>query len=162
VPLVKHLSCIEAAYVAGIIDGEGTITLTRNHSGENRRPVLSVSSTERPLLLYVQSVIGAGRITNKVCARAHHTPSFAYVVSGRQALAVLTQVAQHLRTYKAARARLLLEEYVLVTPRNGRYNADQREARRLFEARFFALSVRAPAQKSGSAGNPGEFIRSAA
>jgi hypothetical protein len=73
VSIVKQLSVSEAAYVAGIVDGEGTITLTRTHRGENRRPLLSISSTESALLLYVQSVIGAGRITNKACARAHHT-----------------------------------------------------------------------------------------
>jgi hypothetical protein len=144
---VKQLSVSEAAYVAGIIDGEGTITLTRTHRGENRRPLLSVSSTESALLLYVQSVIGVGRITGKACSRAHHTPSFTYVVSSRQALAVLSQVVQYLRTYKYARAQLLLEEYAAVTPRNGRYSAEQRTARQRFEERFFSISVRAPSKK---------------
>ena len=66
---LKRLSETEAAYLAGIIDGEGTVTLTRTHRGENRRPVVSISSTELPLLLYVRSVIGAGRITGKVRAQ---------------------------------------------------------------------------------------------
>jgi hypothetical protein len=145
---VNQLSVSDAAYVAGIIDGEGTITLTKIHRGENRRPVVSISSTESPLLRYMKSVIGVGRITNKVCSRLHHTPSFAYVISGRQALAVLSQVAEYLRTYKAERARLLLAEYVSVTPRNGRYSLDQLAARENFENRFFAISVRAPSKKS--------------
>jgi hypothetical protein len=149
VSIVKQLSVSEAAYVAGIVDGEGTITLTRTHRGENRRPLLSISSTESALLLYVQSVIGAGRITNKACARAHHTPSFTYVISNRQALAVLSQVAPYLRTYKSSRARLLLDEYASVTPRNGRYSPEQRAARQQFEDRFFAISVRAPSIKPG-------------
>ena len=143
---VNQLTTAEAAYVAGIVDGEGTITLTRNHRGENRRPLLSISSTESALLLYVQSVIGVGRITNKACARPHHTPSFAFVVPGRQALAVLSQLAQYLRTYKAERARMLLQEYVSVTPRNGHYSSAQREARKRFEERFFEVSIRAPAK----------------
>jgi hypothetical protein len=147
---VKQLSESEAAYVAGIIDGEGTITLTRTHRGENRRPVLSVSSTESPLLHYIQSIIGVGRITGKVCSRPHHSPSFTYVVSGRQALDVLGQVVAYLRTYKCARARLLLAEYVAVTPRNGRYTANQRAAREHFENRFFEIAVRAPSMKSAT------------
>jgi hypothetical protein len=73
---MNTLSDVEAAYVAGIIDGEGTITLTRTHRGENRRPVVSISSTELPLLSYVQSVVGAGRITRgksaACCERAAH------------------------------------------------------------------------------------------
>ena len=88
---MKTLSEVEAAYVAGIIDGEGTVTLTRTHRGENRRPVVSISSTELQLLTYVQSVIGAGRITGKVCAREHHSPSFAYCITSRQALALFAQ-----------------------------------------------------------------------
>jgi hypothetical protein len=36
---MKMLADIDAAHVAGIIDGEGTITLTRTHRGEKRRPV---------------------------------------------------------------------------------------------------------------------------
>jgi hypothetical protein len=150
VSTIKQLSVSEAAYVAGIIDGEGTITLTRTHRGENRRPLLSISSTESALLLYVQSVIGAGRITNKACSRPHHTPSFTYVISSRQALAVLSQVAQYLRTYKLSRARLLLDEYASVTPRNGRYSPEQRVARQQFEDRFFAISVRAASLKPGA------------
>jgi hypothetical protein len=148
-PLIRQLSEIEAAYVAGIVDGEGTITLTRTHRGEGRRPVVSISSTELPLLQYIQSIIGAGRITTKVTARHHHSPSFAYVVSSRQALALLAQISAYLRTYKLQRCRLLLDEYLAVTPRNGRYTSAQRAAKELFETRFFALSVRAGTNRGG-------------
>jgi LAGLIDADG-like domain len=141
--LMKTLSEVEAAYVAGIIDGEGTVTLTRTHRGENRRPVVSISSTELQLLTYVQSVIGAGRITGKARAREHHSPSFAYCITSRQALALLAQVYPFLRTYKSRRACLLLEEYQRVTPRNGRYTAELLAARAQLEARFFAISTRA-------------------
>ena len=78
---IKRLTSSEAAYIAGIIDGEGTVTLTRTHRGENRRPIVSIRSTELPLLQYVRDVIGAGRITSKARARTHHSPSFAYCVS---------------------------------------------------------------------------------
>jgi hypothetical protein len=85
---MKMLADIDAAHVAGIIDGEGTITLTRTHRGENRRPVVSISSTELPLLAYVRSIVGAGRITSKACARPHRSPSFAYTVTSRQTLSL--------------------------------------------------------------------------
>jgi hypothetical protein len=121
-PCVRRLQDSEAAYVAGIIDGEGTITLTRIHRGENRRPVVSISSTERPLLEYVRLVVGAGRITNKRRSRTHHSASFAYVISSRNALCLLSQVTRYLHTYKFDRANLLLTEYLRLTPRNGRYS----------------------------------------
>lgn len=140
---MNTLSEVDAAYVAGIVDGEGTITLTKTHRGENRRPVVSISSTELPLLSYVRSVVGAGRITGKMRTREHHSPSFAYCVTSRQALHLLEQIAPFLRTYKCKRASLLLQEYVRLTPRNGRYTAEQLAARADFEARFFAISTRA-------------------
>jgi hypothetical protein len=139
---LRRLSDTEAAYVAGIIDGEGTITLTKTHRRENRRPVISISSTEMPLLRYVQAVVGAGRITRKMRTREHHSPSFAYAISSRQALALLARVTPYLRTYKSQRAQLLLSEYLLVTPPNGRYTPEQQAARRDFENRFFAISTR--------------------
>jgi len=146
---LRELSEAEAAYAAGIVDGEGTITLTRMHRSEGRRPVVSISSTELPLLQYIRSIIGAGRITGKVTARDHHSPSFAYVISGRQALTLLARISPYLRTYKLQRCRLLLDEYLAVTPRNGRYTCAQRAAKELFEARFFALSVRAGTNRGG-------------
>jgi hypothetical protein len=85
--------------------------------------VVSISSTELPLLTYVRSVIGAGRITGKVRSRDHHSPSFAYCITSRQALQLLAQVTPFLRTYKSARACMLLENYTRLTPRNGRYTA---------------------------------------
>ena len=47
---VKALTAIDAAYIAGLIDGEGTITLTRKHRLENRQISISISSTEKQLL----------------------------------------------------------------------------------------------------------------
>jgi len=107
--------------------------------------VVSISSTELSLLLYLRSVVGAGRITSKVRARDHHSRAFAYTIYSRQALTLLGRVWPYLRTYKAGRACLLVEEYVRVTPRNGRYTPHQRAARQAFEQRFFAKSVRAKA-----------------
>jgi len=70
------------------------------------------------------------------------------VITGRQALAVLSQVAPYLQGYKLERARLLLAEYVASTPRNGRYTAIQKAKRAEFERRFFAISTRARSMKS--------------
>lgn len=42
---VRKLKLTDAAYITGLIDGEGTITLTRERRGENRRLVVSISNT---------------------------------------------------------------------------------------------------------------------
>jgi hypothetical protein len=48
---------------------------------------------------------------------------------------------------------LLLDEYLAVTPRSGRYTSAQRAAKESFEARFFALSIRAGTNRSGQSLN---------
>lgn len=103
-----RLSPTDAAYFAGIIDGEGSISLTRLHRGQNRQLALSISNT----------------------------------VANRQALALLVQVAPFLKSYKAERAQLVIDHYVRLTPRNGKYSDALRVERFEFERRFAAISMR--------------------
>jgi hypothetical protein len=118
----QPLSAQDAAYIAGLIDGEGTITLTRKHKNENRQLAVTISSTERCLLEFVQQSAGVGKITNKRTAKSHYAPSFAYAVYNRQALALLDQIQPYLRSYKANRGELATSDYLRMTPRNGQYS----------------------------------------
>ena len=129
----RTLQPCEAAYLAGLIDGEGTITLTRRHRNENRQLVVSISNNERPLLDYVKHTIGAGRITAKRTHSPNHAPSYTYCIDNRQALALVRQITPFLQTYKAERARLILQAYVSHTPRNGKYSSQQQQLREEFE-----------------------------
>ncbi|MFN4218196.1 MAG: LAGLIDADG family homing endonuclease [Candidatus Bipolaricaulia bacterium] len=69
---VRALTAAESAYLAGLIDGEGTITLARKYKGAHRHLLVSISNTERPVLEWVQRVIGAGRITTKRIYKSGH------------------------------------------------------------------------------------------
>jgi len=130
---VKNMSQTDAAYIAGLVDGEGTVTLSRRHRSENRHVVISISNTDRPLLEYVLNSVGAGKITNKRTSQTHHTPSYTYTISNRQALALLSQILPYLKTYKAKRSDIILRDYIRLTPRNGRYTPDIKQARTSFE-----------------------------
>lgn len=130
----RQLSSSEAAYIAGLIDGEGTVALSRKHAADNRQLCISISNTERALLDYVLNVAGTGKITTKRVTHSKHTPSFTYAVYNRQALSLLNQVTPYLRTYKRKRAELILRDYVRLTPRNGKYTEPMRRERFTFEA----------------------------
>jgi hypothetical protein len=138
----RRLPAHVASYVAGLIDGEGTVTLCRRHSNENRQLVVSVANTELPILQFLIDHIGTGKITRKRAVSAQHTPSFCYSISNRQALDLLGQVAPYLRSYKRLRTKLILARYKSVTPRNGKYSSAARINRALFEREVLALSVR--------------------
>ena len=135
----NKLSLTEAAYLAGLIDGEGTITLSRRNRNKYRALVVTVSNTELGILKYVQAITGVGKITNKKIVKPTHTPSFTYQVANRQALDILGQIAEYLRSHKAARAQLALKDYLPLTPRNGRYSTEQLEKRELFIEQFFDI-----------------------
>lgn len=144
---VSVMRSVDAAYLAGLIDGEGTIALTRVHQGQNRQLVVTISSTELALLEWTKKTTGVGKITTKRTSSPHHSPGFTYCVANRQALAVLTQVHPYLRSYKSLRSRLVIENYLKLTPRNGKYTPLLLEARRTFEQLFFAISIRGRANE---------------
>ena len=135
----RELAPTEAVYLGGLIDGEGTISLFRKHRLDNRQLVISISSTEASLLTYAKEIVGAGKITSKRTYQPHHTPSGAYVVTNRQALELLRQVAPHLRSYKAQRAAEILKDYVRLTPRNGQYTPQLLAERQAFIQRVLNL-----------------------
>ncbi len=87
---MNDLSECDAAYLAGLVDADGTITVTRTHSNENRHPALSISNTDIGLLKFVSEKVGAGKITSKRVVNRNHTPSFTYAVYNRQALNLMT------------------------------------------------------------------------
>lgn len=135
------LGVADAAYIAGIIDGEGTITLTRKHRNENRQLAVTVSSNERCLLEFIRQSVGVGKITNKRTAKAEHAPQFTFALYNRQALVLLEQVTPYLRTYKRERARLILRDYLRLTPRNGYYTDALRTEREKFETAVLCITA---------------------
>ncbi|MDP3965260.1 MAG: hypothetical protein Q8Q13_00480 [bacterium] len=134
---VKLLSREEAAYLAGIIDGEGTITLTRRNKNEQRQLVVSISNCELPLLKYIARLVGTGIIVTKHILKSNHSQGYAFNLKNRQALDVVRMTYPFLRTYKQQRAALILKDYLRLTPRNGKYSAVQLAERDRFVEKFF-------------------------
>jgi len=142
-PCIPKLPREVASYIAGLIDGEGTITLTRMHPNENRRLVVSIANTELQILQFVIDQVCAGKITKKRTTSDRHTPSFCYAITSQQALALLSQVTPFLLSYKRRRAELALAQYKALTPRNGKYTPELMIERQEFEQSFLNLkSVR--------------------
>jgi len=150
---VHSLSAVDAAYIGGLVDGEGTITLSRKHANDGRQLVISISNTERSILEFALDRIGAGKITAKKVARAHHAPSFTFAIWNRQALSLLLQIEPYLRSYKRHRAGLVRDCYLRLTPRNGKYTPALLAARKRFEETLLALranTVAEPVSEQGT------------
>ncbi|MEH7416471.1 LAGLIDADG family homing endonuclease [Neobacillus drentensis] len=131
----------EAAYIAGIIDGEGTVTFTRLHEKEHRRPCITIASTDKELLDYVQKLT-KGTINNKKNYNPkRHKDSYTLTIKNKEnVLNLLMDVTPFLRVDKKKnRALLILENYEKVTPRNGKYNEDLLKRKLMFEECFFQI-----------------------
>jgi hypothetical protein len=139
----RTLSEADASYIAGLVDGEGTLALSRRHAKDRRQLVLSIANTELCLLEFVLLRAGVGKITRKRTAESRHTPSYVYSVSNRQALSLVAQLHPYLQSHKRKRAALALSRYVSLTPRNGKYTLELEEERAAFEQEFMAVSSRA-------------------
>lgn len=58
---MNHLNPADAAYLAGLVDADGTVTLSRKHRSESRHLAVSISNTDRDLLDFVMSIRIRGR-----------------------------------------------------------------------------------------------------
>ena len=116
----------EKAYLAGIIDGEGSIMLIRLSKTTHPAPVLSVPSTTIELLHYIQKIIGFGKIIPKTnYNKEKHKDCYTFTLIRNQALDVIKEIYPYLIiNTKRERARLLLMDYKRLTPRNGRYSME--------------------------------------
>jgi hypothetical protein len=137
----KLIAEIDRAYLAGLIDGEGAITLTRKHKHDYRQLCVSISSTEIEILDYVKRVTGVGHVSRKKAADDRHATAYAWATYNRQALTLVEQVHPFLQSYKKYRAKMILHNYLSLTPRNGKYSQELLRRKRLFEIEFLKLKA---------------------
>ena len=107
------------AYLAGLIDGEGSILLERVHANEHRSPAVSISTKKE---------------------RNGNLPAVQYKVKGDKALTLLNDILPYLKHYKKiSRAKHLIDNYKNVTARNGKYSEEKLKLKLQFEEDFFKL-----------------------
>lgn len=131
----------EIAYLAGIIDGEGSIMLTRINKNEYPCPCISISSTDIELLEWVKDKIGAGKINKKKNYNVEkHKTCYTYSIWRDKAIDVMKLISPYLIiNNKRDRAKFIVDNYKTVTIRNGRYNEKTRKAKEQFYMDFMAL-----------------------
>lgn len=128
-------------YMAGLLDGEGTIGIARSDSkGRFRAPYISVSSTTPEIVEWLKKNY-EGYVSVQKVYQAHHKPSWTWKLRNvPQVFALLENVLPYmLEPEKIRRGRMLLDEYKTVTPRNGKYTSEMLERKRAFETRFLNL-----------------------
>ena len=132
---------VEKSYIAGIIDGEGSIMLQRFHKGDFPTPCVSIASTTIELLEWVKEVSGVGIIKKKKnynCEK--HKDCYSYVVKHDKAIELIKDIYPYLVIEsKKKRAELILMRYKAVTPRNGRYSEEMLREKEEFYEEFIRI-----------------------
>jgi len=131
----------EKAYIAGIIDGEGSIMLTKFHNNQYPAPCISISSTTIELLQWIKEKTKVGTIKSKKnYNKDNHKDSYTYTVKYNDAIELLKQIQPYLIIEtKKKRAELILSKYKKVTPRNGRYNEEMKTNKERFYEEFISI-----------------------
>lgn len=131
----------EKAYIAGIIDGEGSIMLIRAHPKEFPSPCISIASTTMELLRWVKDTVGSGTITHKKNYNPEvHKECYSYVLKFDAAINLMRDIYPYLIIkVKKKRAKLIIDKYKSVTPRNGRYSNEMLELKEKFYEEFMQI-----------------------
>lgn len=113
----------EKAYIAGIIDGEGTVTLSRAHVDELPAPKVSVANNSLELLKWIRGKVGSGVIIKRSKREPQHKDQYVLDISNDWALDLLSDIKEYL-IVKKPHAEILVSRYKTFTPRNGRYTKE--------------------------------------
>ncbi len=115
----------DAAYIAGIIDGEGSIGLNVTASGSYRAQI-QVSNASRKLIYWLQELLGG--YVDVVAPKGGTRPSYHWRTDKREVVAnVLAQVSPYLRV-KQQQADLVMRFITDCHVGRGRRRTPQQEA----------------------------------
>jgi hypothetical protein len=103
---LEVLTETQAAYVAGLLDGEGSIMLLSR--GENIQVKITVTNTHRGVLDWLSEVTGVGSVVVHRAGTSHHRPTWFWQTHSDPAASLLQQVRSYM-IVKLAQADLAIE-----------------------------------------------------
>ena len=131
---------VEKAYLAGLVDGEGTVTLMKHHGNETPTPNATIANNNLELLEWVKTKVG-GMVVSKKRRLPHHSNSYAWVIRQDRAIRFLEEIKQYL-IVKRQQAELITTTYKLVTHRAGRYTPEMLAKKNELVAKIRELNQR--------------------
>lgn len=77
---VNRLSLLDAAYLAGFVDGEGTLTVIKDKN--KKRVCLRISNTNEEIINWIKDIVGNGHIVKRTWQNKKWKDSFEYSLDG--------------------------------------------------------------------------------
>lgn len=100
---MNKISDIDAAYIAGIIDGEGTIAVNRRKPDKrngpfyNYTPRIRVAMTSKNLVLWLQGVTGLGGVSYYKARNSKYLDQWEWNVTGHSARLLAQRISPFLK-----------------------------------------------------------------
>ena len=139
--LAFRMRDVEIGWLAGIIDGEGSISLDPRNG--TRMPRLSVPSTDIEILRKCVEITGTGNITKRNSRNSKHKETWQWRTSGsRKTIAILKQISKYLQCpKKAKRAFFLIENIDRLCKIGGSYTTEELQLRTNLWNEFYSLGI---------------------
>lgn len=120
------MNIVQIAYLAGIIDGEGSVSIVKDRNGF--KPQLTISNNFKPLLLWCRDVVGlSASLSSKKPRKETHAISYDLRWSYNKAIQVAIIISPYI-IVKKSQIRCLLK-WPDVVKRNGRYAENELKLR---------------------------------
>lgn len=112
--------------------------LIKFHNNQFPAPCVSIASTTLELLTWIKNKVNAGTIIKKKNYNTKkHKDSYTYYLRYNDAITLLEEISDYLViSSKKQRAKLILEKYKKLTPRNGRYSEEMLKLKNEFYEEF--------------------------
>lgn len=133
-----ELGVVDAAYIAGFVDGEGCIFAYMRRDVIALR--LHIVNTKRDVLDWIREVTGVGNVTRWATSSPKHANRYDWIANAEAAGSVLAQILPYLRV-KAAQADLALD--ILARLSDPAFKADRSWQRAKRDA-MKAMNARGP------------------
>jgi len=118
---VQSLSPVERAWLAGVMDGEGSISLSKVFNRLYRRaflyrPQLEITNSNKPFLVRIAEVIGEGTVHRNKKGDETTRTRWAYIGSAGVLRAILPQILPYM-IVKREQAKKMLEYFEFIDMR---------------------------------------------
>ncbi len=127
-------SVAELAWLAGYIDGDGSVSMRASSTSRSTRfryPVLTIDSCDPELLEEVIAITGQGHVKAKPRKKKEHRKCWTWTVTGSKAVIVLETLIPYLRCeFKRYRSALIVDNKDVFTKPKGKKFDEEESARR--------------------------------
>ena len=129
-------------YISGFFDADGYITMVRPNKNKNKTLVVGFTNVEFDLITDIKTFIDnelgiKGVVSKKKSRKETHSDSYDLKYTYNSALKVIEKI-DTIHPKKRHRKSIVTEQYIKLTPRNGKYTEDMKEKREKMVLSFFS------------------------